>query len=176
MAVLLVTCTRRTSRSLSSRPSTGFGDDPAIRAGEGDDELVISWSELRDQVHRIAGGLASLGVGKGDTVAIMLNNRPEFIPIDMAAVSLGAVPFSIYQTSSPEQIQYVVSDADAKVALVESGLPGRLQQGPQGPALDRDADRRSTARAATTRWSRSRRWTRTSTPPSRSPRSGPTTC
>jgi long-chain acyl-CoA synthetase len=99
-------------------------DDPAIRAGEGDDEIVISWSELRDQVHRIAGGLAALGVGKGDTVAIMLNNRPEFIPIDMAAVSLGAVPFSIYQTSSPEQIQYVVSDADAKVALVETAFLG----------------------------------------------------
>ncbi|MDX6582161.1 MAG: long-chain acyl-CoA synthetase [Solirubrobacterales bacterium] len=99
-----------------------LGDDPAIRAGEGDDEVVISWSELRDQVGRIAGGLASLGVGKGDTVAIMLNNRAEFIPIDMAAVSLGAVPFSIYQTSSPEQIQYVVSDAGAKVAIVESAF------------------------------------------------------
>jgi len=96
-----------------------IGDDPAIRAGEGDDEVVITWNELRDQVGRIAGGLASLGVSKGDTVAIMLNNRPEFIPIDMAVVSLGGVPFSIYQTSSPEQIQYVVADADAKVAFVE---------------------------------------------------------
>ena len=96
-----------------------IGDDPAIRAGHGDDEPVITWNELRDQVGRIAGGLASLGVSKGDTVAIMLNNRPEFIPIDMAAVSLGAVPFSIYQTSSPEQIEYVVSDAGAKVAIVE---------------------------------------------------------
>ncbi len=99
-----------------------IGEDPAIRAGDGDDEIVISWNELRDQVHRIAGGLASLGVGKGDTVAIMLNNRPEFIPIDMAAVSLGAVPFSIYQTSSPEQIQYVIADAGAKVALVETAF------------------------------------------------------
>jgi long-subunit acyl-CoA synthetase (AMP-forming) len=99
-----------------------LGDDPAIREGEDEDEVVISWNELREQVGRIAGGLAGLGVGKGDTVAIMLNNRSEFIPIDMAAVSLGAVPFSIYQTSSPEQIQYVVSDAGAKIAIVESAF------------------------------------------------------
>jgi long-chain acyl-CoA synthetase len=96
-----------------------LGDDPAIVAGEGDDAVVMSWNQLRERVGRIAGGLAALGVGKGDTIALMLNNRPEFIPIDMAAVSLGAVPFSIYQTSSPEQIQYVCSDAEAKVAVVE---------------------------------------------------------
>jgi long-subunit acyl-CoA synthetase (AMP-forming) len=97
-------------------------DDPAIVAGEGEDEVRISWNELRDRVARIAGGLKQLGVGKGDTIAIMLNNRPEFIPIDLAAVSLGAIPFSIYQTSSPEQIQYVVSDAGAKVAIVETAF------------------------------------------------------
>ncbi len=96
-----------------------IGDDPAIRMGGGDDEVVLTWNEVRAKVARIAGGLAALGVAKGDTVAIMLNNRTEFIPIDLAAVSLGAVPFSIYQTSSPEQIQYVVSDAEAKVAIVE---------------------------------------------------------
>ncbi len=97
-----------------------LGDDPAIVAGEG--EVTISWNELRDQVGRIAGGLAALGVSKGDSVAIMLNNRPEFFAVDMAAVSLGAIPFSIYQTSSPEQIQYVVSDAEAKVAVVETAF------------------------------------------------------
>ena len=99
-----------------------LGDDPAIITGEGDDEVRITWSELRDQVKRIAGGLAKLGVVKGDTVAMMLNNRAEFIALDMAAVSLGAVPFSIYQTSSPEQIQYVVADAGAKVAIIESAF------------------------------------------------------
>ena len=60
--------------------------------------VELTWKELRDRVHRIAGGLAKLGVEKGDTVAIMLSNRWEFIPSDLAAVSLGAVPFSIYQT------------------------------------------------------------------------------
>ena len=99
-----------------------IGDDPAIVAGAGEDEIRITWNELRERVGRIAGGLAKLGVAKGDTVAIMLNNRPEFIPLDLAAVSLGGVPFSIYQTSSPGQIEYVVSDAGAKLAIVESAF------------------------------------------------------
>jgi long-chain acyl-CoA synthetase len=101
------------------------GDQLAIRDEARDVEL--SWSELRDTVHRIAGGLAELGVGKGDTVAIMLNNRWEFIPCDLAAVSLGAVPFSIYQTSAPEQIQYLLSDAESKVAITEQAFIDRIK-------------------------------------------------
>jgi long-subunit acyl-CoA synthetase (AMP-forming) len=97
-----------------------LGDDVAIRTQ--DDSIAITWTELRDRVHRIAGGLAKLGVSRGDTVALMLNNRPEFIPCDLAAVSLGAVPFSIYQTSSPEQIAYVASDAASRVAIVETAF------------------------------------------------------
>jgi long-subunit acyl-CoA synthetase (AMP-forming) len=93
-----------------------LGDDVALRSGE----ETLTWTELAAQVGRIAGGLAALGVRKGDTVALMLSNRPEFVACDMAAVALGAVPFSIYQTSSPEQIAYVVGDADARVAIVEA--------------------------------------------------------
>ncbi len=92
------------------------GGEVAVRSGE----EALTWAELAAQVARIAGGLASLGVGKGDTVALMLANRPEFFACDLAAVALGAVPFSIYQTSSPEQIAYVVGDAEARVAIVEA--------------------------------------------------------
>ncbi len=99
-----------------------LGDDPAIVWAEGDEERSISWSEFAARVARIAGGLAKLGLGRGDTVAMMMNNRPEFFVCDMAAVSLGAAPFSIYQTSSPEQIQYVVSDAGAQIAIVEKAF------------------------------------------------------
>jgi long-chain acyl-CoA synthetase len=94
-----------------------LGEDVAIRTA---DSVTMTWNELRARVRSIAGGLASLGVSKGDTVALMLNNRPEFIPVDLAAVSLGAVPFSIYQTAAPEQIEYVVSDAGARVIVTES--------------------------------------------------------
>jgi long-subunit acyl-CoA synthetase (AMP-forming) len=103
-----------------------LGDDLAIRDEAREKEL--SWTELRDTVHRIAGGLAELGVGKGDTVAIMLNNRWEFIPTDLAAVSLGAIPFSIYQTSAPEQIHYVLSDAEAKVVITEEAFIDRVDE------------------------------------------------
>ena len=92
-----------------------LGDDVALRSGE----ETLTWNELAAQVARIAGGLASLGVKKGDAVALMLSNRPEFVACDLAAVALGAVPFSIYQTSSPEQIAYAVGDAGARVAIVE---------------------------------------------------------
>jgi long-subunit acyl-CoA synthetase (AMP-forming) len=89
--------------------------------------VELSWKGLRDTAHKIAGGLAMLGVKKGDTVAIMLNNRWEFIPTDLAAVSLGAVPFSIYQTSAPEQITYLLSDAKSKVAITEEAFLDRIQ-------------------------------------------------
>jgi long-chain acyl-CoA synthetase len=102
-----------------------LGDDVAIKA-EGDVE--ITWNELSARASRIAGGLAALGVGKGHTVAMLLNNRPEFILCDLAVVSLGGVPFSIYQTSSPEQIRYVVADAGAKVAIVETAFVERFNE------------------------------------------------
>ena len=82
----------------------------------------MTWSEVRAMAQRVAGGLSSLGIGKGDTVALMLNNRWEFIPCDLATVFLGGVPFSIYQTSSPEQIQYVCEDAEVTVAIVEESF------------------------------------------------------
>ncbi|MGB6424426.1 MAG: AMP-binding protein [Solirubrobacterales bacterium] len=95
-----------------------LGDATATVSGDS----KTSWNQLRAQARAAAGGLASLGVGKGDTVAIMLNNREEFMGLDLGAVTLGAVPFSIYQTSSPEQITYVCSDANAKVAIVEAAF------------------------------------------------------
>jgi long-chain acyl-CoA synthetase len=75
-----------------------------------DDEVSLTWSELRDRVDALARGLHALGVRRGDTVALMLANRPEFHVADLAVMTLGATPYSIYATSSPEQIAYVVGD------------------------------------------------------------------
>jgi long-subunit acyl-CoA synthetase (AMP-forming) len=97
-----------------------FGDRVAVRTK--DDEVSLTWGQLRERVDALAGGLAELGVRKGDNVALMLSNRPEFHIADLAVMTLGATPFSIYGTFSPEQIAYVVGDAGARVALIESAF------------------------------------------------------
>src|SRR4249919_1940508 len=107
-----------------------LGDDLAIRDEARDKEL--SWNELRDTVHRIAGGLSQLGVKKGDTVAIMLGNRWEFIPCDLAAVSLGAIPFSVYQTYAPEQVEYLLSDAESKLVITEQAYLDNVNEARKG--------------------------------------------
>src|SRR5918995_3573766 len=95
-------------------------DRVAVRSK--DDEVSWTWSELAGRVDALAGGLAALGVGRGDTVALMLSNRPEFHLADLAVMTLGATPFSIYQTFTREQVEYVVRDAGARVALIESAF------------------------------------------------------
>jgi long-chain acyl-CoA synthetase len=103
-----------------------FGDRVAVRTK--DDEVSLTWAELRDRVDALAGGLGKLGVARGDTVALMFSNRPEFHLADLAVMMLGAVPYSIYTTSAPEQIAYVVDDAGSKLAIVEDSYLDVFQQ------------------------------------------------
>src|SRR3954470_11298177 len=91
-----------------------------------DDEVRLTWSGLRDRVDAFAGGLAKLGVRRGDRVALLLANRPEFSIADLAVMTLGATPFSLYQTLSPEQAAYVIADAQATVAITERAYAGLI--------------------------------------------------
>jgi long-chain acyl-CoA synthetase len=93
-----------------------------------DDEVSLTWSELRERVDALAGGLAARGVRRGDTVALMLSNRPEFHIADLAVMALGATPFSIYQTYTREQIEYVVGHAGARLALIEAAFADRFPE------------------------------------------------
>jgi long-chain acyl-CoA synthetase len=99
------------------RTAANHPDIVAVRTA--DDSVSLTWSELLRRVDDVAGGLAKLGITRGDTVAIMLGNRPEFHIVDLAAATLGATPFSIYATYPPEDIRYLIEDAAATVAVVE---------------------------------------------------------
>src|SRR4051794_11339430 len=102
-------------RTASERP-----DQVALRTPR--DGLTITWDEYRDRVERIAAGLAALGVQRGDTVAIMLLNRPEFHLVDTAALHLGATPFSVYNTSTGEQIAHLFTNAEPRVVVTEQAF------------------------------------------------------
>src|SRR4051812_25978292 len=58
------------------------------------DEVTITWGEYERRVDALAGGLAQLGLGRGETIALLLVNRTEFHLADVAAMTLGATPFS----------------------------------------------------------------------------------
>src|SRR3954447_16040727 len=101
-------------------------DRPAIRALDGSFE--ISWGEYADSVRRAAAGLAALGLGKGETVALMMVNRGEFHIADAAAMHLGATPFSIYNTYTADQIAFLVEDGAPKIAITEQQFLERVQE------------------------------------------------
>ena len=94
------------------------------------DGVSITFGEYADRVRAIAGGLAGLGVRRGDTVAIMLVNRPEFHLVDTAALHLGATPFSVYNTSTAEQIEYLFGNAHNSVVVTEQAFLPVLRKVP----------------------------------------------
>jgi long-chain acyl-CoA synthetase len=109
--------------------------DVAIRTKG--DAFTITWAQLRDRVDALAGGLAGLGLEKGDTVALMFGNRPEFHICDLAVMMVGGTPFSIYNTYAPNQIEFVVSDAGARILMTEQAyLPQVLEARKQLPQLE----------------------------------------
>jgi long-chain acyl-CoA synthetase len=93
---------------------------PALRLKDTDYECT--WGEFAEIVKRRAAGFAALDVRRGDTVGFMLVNRPALHLCDCAAMHLGATCFSIYNTSSPEQIEYLLSDAGNRVVVIEQGF------------------------------------------------------
>jgi long-chain acyl-CoA synthetase len=109
--------------------------DVAIRTK--DDAFTITWGELRERVDALAGGLAKLGLERGETLALMLSNRPEFHLCDLAGMMLGAAPFSIYNTYTAEQIAYLVADAEAEILICEQQyLPQVLEARRELPGLE----------------------------------------
>jgi long-chain acyl-CoA synthetase len=80
----------------------------------------ISSAEIYRSVVGVARALQSWGVGKGDRVAILSENRPEWTITDFAALSLGAVTVPVYSTQTPEQTAFLLNDSGARVIAVST--------------------------------------------------------
>jgi long-chain acyl-CoA synthetase len=109
----------RTLCDLLAEHAAGHGDAPALSWRDGGTWRTLSWGQYRERVAEVAMGLAGLGVGRGDFVAIMATNRPEHVLADQGAVHAGATPTSFYYTLAAEQIRYVAGHCEAKVVVLE---------------------------------------------------------
>jgi long-chain acyl-CoA synthetase len=78
----------------------------------------LNGNEVIERVHRIAMGLASMGVKAGDRVAIISENRPEWSFVDLAILSLRAVNVPIYTTQAVDQIQFILENSGAKMLFI----------------------------------------------------------
>jgi long-chain acyl-CoA synthetase len=94
-------------------------DVVALRTLDGDE---LTWREVGARADARSGGLHRLGVSRGDAVALMLNNRPEYVIADLAAQQLGATTFSLYATLPPQQIAPLLTNSGARIALCEGAF------------------------------------------------------
>ena len=108
-----------TLADLLPKAAEQYGPSVAVRYKEGDQWAGKTYDEVVEIVRPLAFGLVTLGVEKGNRVAILGNTRPEWTYFDFAALSIGATVVPIYQTNSPEECRYVLENSDSKVVVVE---------------------------------------------------------
>ena len=85
----------------------------------------VSSEELRTTVEELSMGLRALGVEKGDRVAIVSENRPEWTYADLATLTAAAADAPIYATLTPGQVLYILNDSESKVAFVSNAAQAR---------------------------------------------------
>jgi long-chain acyl-CoA synthetase len=103
-----------------------FADEVALRTPDG--AVEVTFREYAERVRRIASGLSARGLKRGDTIALLMVNRPEFFICDTAALHVGATPFSVYATSSPEQIAYLFENAGNDIVITERVFQPQIEK------------------------------------------------
>jgi len=95
-------------------------DKVAYRYKEGTDWKPVTWGEHREACKKISKSLIALGIEKDDKVNILSWTRLEWIQLDMATVSIGAVTVGIYHSSLPEDCAFLINHSDAVILIVEN--------------------------------------------------------
>jgi long-chain acyl-CoA synthetase len=96
----------------------GHNKPDALNTKRGGDWHNISGATFRERVSHVALGLNDIGVRRGDRVALLSENRPEWSIVDLAILSIGAVNVPIYTTQAVEQVRFILEDSGARLLFV----------------------------------------------------------
>jgi long-chain acyl-CoA synthetase len=110
---------------------------PAFLVQEEGEWREVSWDAAAERVSALANGFLSLGVTKGDRVALVCRTRLEWTLTDYALATIGAVLIPVYPTSSDSEVAFVLGDSAAKVVVAENDEQLAKLHGQELPALER---------------------------------------
>jgi len=113
-------------RRAAEQPQAVVLRRPAGSSGAYADWADVTASQFKDDVIAVAKGLVAAGIEPGDRVALMSHTRYEWTLIDYAIWTTGAITVPVYETSSDEQAEWILSDSGARACFVETAAYGDL--------------------------------------------------
>lgn len=104
-----------------------FPDRPALRRRVGSRWEVLTWTDYGRAVSEVTAGLSALDIGSGQQVGIFSNNRVEWHLADFGTLANASISVPLYQTSSAEQVAFILDHAEARACFVENhGLASKV--------------------------------------------------
>lgn len=97
-----------------------WGPRPALRHKQRGLWQTLSWDQYYRGARAFGLALRDLGVQRGEVIAVLAENRPEWLIADMGAQCMGIVGNGVYPTASPEQLQHILKDSGCRVLVVEN--------------------------------------------------------
>jgi long-subunit acyl-CoA synthetase (AMP-forming) len=145
----------RNAVALFAAQVASSGSRAALRYKQGGTWRTLTWNDWDRAAREVAAGLIGLGVKKGDRVCLLANTRYEWCVCDIGILMAGAVTVPIYQSNTPEQCEYIISDCGARAVIVDDPVQvepqdwdGRDRRLLRRPRHAREARRQGTRRAA----------------------------
>jgi len=96
------------------------GDRIAIRFKEYGIWRRVTWRQYGEEVRRVAAALVASGLRHQENVAVLAENRPEWLYCHLGIQTVGGATCGVYPTSSPEQIRYLLNHSEARIVFVEN--------------------------------------------------------
>jgi long-chain acyl-CoA synthetase len=99
-----------------------YGDRTVMQYKEGGVWKDVTWTRLAETYKEVARGLLQIGLGKGDSIAILSENRPEWVFADLGIYATEGIVVPLYWTLTPAQIRYILKDCAAKAIFVSNAM------------------------------------------------------